>query len=112
MYVYVCVRLCERVYACVYVCACVCVCVCERERERECVCVFVCVCVCLCVCVCVCKSLTVHSPSQETLTAYQGLTQIFRTPCNLGFVSWQLTGVLAETIVDALSVPVTESKRT
>ena len=47
-----CVRRCELVRLCVFVCMCMCVCVCVRARM--CVSVSVCVCVCVRVCECVC----------------------------------------------------------
>ena len=47
-FVYVCMRMCMRVYVCV------CVCLCVYVYMLVCIFVFVCMCVCLCVCFCVC----------------------------------------------------------
>jgi len=60
----VCVRVCKRerarVFVCVFVCVCACVCVNACLCAYVCVCVFVCVCVCARVLVRVCSTCTVH----------------------------------------------------
>jgi hypothetical protein len=58
------VRVCARVFVCVFMCFSLCVCACVCVSMGACMCVRVCECVCMCVsecvCVCVCERVCVY----------------------------------------------------